>query len=281
MVKRFLYSLALLAPFLIFTSYIFPDNRTKILISTSLGDIKIVLYDETPKHRDNFLKLVKNHTLDSTLFHRVIQGFMIQGGDIDSKHAKPGVALGNGELGYTIPAEFNTSLFHKRGALAGARQSDDVNPNKESSSCQFYIVQGRVFNDSMLDVLQAKMDQPIKQQIFNTMINDPANITLRNAFVNAQNRYKAIGNADSLNFLSEQINPKIESEFAKTPHYKFTEEKRSAYKTIGGAPHLDGAYTVFGEVVEGMDIVDKIASQAVDQAARPAIDIRVTMKIIK
>ena len=264
MVKRFLYSLALLAPFLIFTSYIFPDNRTKILISTSLGDIKIVLYDETPKHRDNFLKLVKNHTLDSTLFHRVIQGFMIQGGDVDSKHAKPGVALGNGELGYTVPAEFNTSLFHKRGALAGARQSDDVNPNKESSSCQFYIVQGRVFNDSI-----------------NTMINDPANITLRNAFVNAQIRYKAIGNADSLNFLSEQINPKIESEFAKTPHYKFTEEKRSAYKTIGGAPHLDGAYTVFGEVVEGMDIVDKIAAQAVDQAARPAIDIRVTMKIIK
>jgi peptidylprolyl isomerase len=281
MVKRFLYSLALVAPFIIFTSYIFPDNRAKILISTSLGDIKIVLYDETPKHRDNFLKLVKNHTLDSTLFHRVIQGFMIQGGDIDSKRAKPKEALGNGELGYTVPAEFNTSLFHKRGALAGARQSDDVNPNKESSSCQFYIVQGRVFNDSMLDVLQSNMDQQIKQQIFSTLINNPVNINLRNAFISAQNRYHTNGNPDSLNILSEQINPKIESEFAKTPHYQFTEEKRSAYKTIGGAPHLDGAYTVFGEVVEGMDIVDKIAAQVVDQAARPTIDIPVTMKIIK
>lgn len=240
-----------------------------------------MLYDETPKHRDNFLKLVKNHTLDSTLFHRVIQGFMIQGGDIDSKRAKPKEALGNGELGYTVPAEFNTSLFHKRGALAGARQSDDVNPNKESSSCQFYIVQGRVFNDSMLDVLQSNMDQQIKQQIFSTLINNPVNINLRNAFISAQNRYHTNGNPDSLNILSEQINPKIESEFAKTPHYQFTEEKRSAYKTIGGAPHLDGAYTVFGEVIDGMDIVDKIAAQVVDQAARPTIDIRVTMKIIK
>jgi cyclophilin family peptidyl-prolyl cis-trans isomerase len=257
------------------------DNRSKVLIHTDLGDIKIVLYDETPKHRDNFLKLVQNHTLDSTLFHRVIQGFMIQGGDVDSKHAKPGVGLGNGELGYTIPAEFNPSLYHKRGALAGARQSDNVNPNRESSSCQFYIVQGRVYNDSLLNGIQAGMDQQAKQQIFTKIINDPANINLREAFIRAQQRYQALANGDSLNYLSTIINPQIEGEFAKSNHRIITEEQRNVYKTIGGAPHLDGGYTVFGEVVSGLETVDKIAAQQVDGNARPVVDIHVTMKVVK
>lgn len=123
----------------LFTSYVAPDKRAKVLIHTDFGDIKIVLYDETPKHRDNFLKLVANKTIDSTLFHRVIKNFMIQGGDPDSKKAKKGQMLGNGDVGYTIPAEFHPNLYHKRGALAAARQGDDVNPNKESSGCQFIL----------------------------------------------------------------------------------------------------------------------------------------------
>lgn len=281
MIRRLIFPLLLLASIPVFTSYKEADNRSKVLIHTDLGDIKIVLYDETPKHRDNFLKLVQNKTLDSTLFHRVIQGFMIQGGDVDSKHAKPGVQLGNGELGYTIPAEFNPSLFHKRGALAGARQGDNVNPNKESSSCQFYIVQGRTYTDSMLNALQAGMDQQVKQQIFNKIINDPANVNFRNAFVRAQNRYQTTANGDSLNFLSAQINPQIDADFAKTPHRTITDEQRKVYRTIGGAPHLDGGYTVFGEVIGGMETVDKIAAQQVDANARPVVDIHVTMKILK
>ncbi|MCX6311370.1 MAG: peptidylprolyl isomerase [Bacteroidetes bacterium] len=281
MFKRIIFPFLLIASLPVLTSYMSADNRSKVLIHTDLGDIKIVLYDETPKHRDNFLKLVQNHTLDSTLFHRVIQGFMIQGGDVDSKHAKPGVGLGNGELGYTIPAEFNPSLYHKRGALAGARQSDNVNPNRESSSCQFYIVQGRVYNDSLLNGIQAGMDQQAKQQIFTKIINDPANINLREAFIRAQQRYQALANGDSLNYLSTIINPQIEGEFAKSNHRIITEEQRNVYKTIGGAPHLDGGYTVFGEVVSGLETVDKIAAQQVDGNARPVVDIHVTMKVVK
>lgn len=281
MLKRTILPFLFLASLPFFTSYIAADNRSKVLIHTDLGDIKIVLYDETPKHRDNFLKLVKNGSLDSTLFHRVIAQFMIQGGDVDSKKAAPGTMLGNGELGYTIPAEINPSLYHKRGALAGARQSDDVNPNKESSSCQFYIVQGRTYTDSMLNGMQASMDQQVKQKLFNKIISDPANANLRAAFIRAQSRAQAMGNPDSLNYWSTIVNPKIEAEFEKTPHRTFTGEQRKTYSTIGGTPFLDGGYTVFGEVVSGLETVDKIAAQQVDGNARPIVDIRMSMKVLK
>jgi peptidylprolyl isomerase len=281
MLKRTIFPFLLLATLPFLTSYISADKRSKVLIHTDLGDIKIVLYDETPKHRDNFLKLVQNHTLDSTLFHRVIAQFMIQGGDVDSKHAQPGAILGNGELGYTIPAEINPTLYHKRGALAGARQGDEINPNKESSSCQFYIVQGRTFNDSLLDLVQANMDQQAKQKIFNQMMADPANAALRAAFLRAQTRVQTLGKNDSLVYWSSVTNPKIDAEFAKTPHRTITEEQRKTYRTVGGTPHLDGAYTVFGEVVSGMETVDKIAAQQVDRNARPVVDIHMTMKVVK
>lgn len=281
MVTRRLLPFLALAALPFFTSYISADKRAKVLIHTDLGDIKIVLYDETPKHRDNFLKLVKDGTLDSTLFHRVIAQFMIQGGDVDSKRAKPGTMLGNGELGYTIPAEFNPSLFHKKGALAAARQGDDVNPKKESSSCQFYIVQGRTFTDSVLNVLQSNMDQQVKQKLFNSLMEIPANLPIKTAFIRAQSRYQTQGNPDSLNFFSTIINPKIDSLFEKTPHRVITEEQRKVYRTTGGTPHLDGNYTVFGEVVSGMETIDKIAAQQVDKNARPVVDIRMTMKVVK
>ncbi len=280
MLKRTVLPFLLIAVPLL-TSYIAADNRSKVLIHTDLGDIKIVLYDETPKHRDNFLKLVKNGQLDSTLFHRVIAQFMIQGGDVDSKKAKPGTMLGNGELGYTIPAEINPSLYHKRGALAAARQGDDVNPNKESSSCQFYVVQGRTYTDSMLTGLQSSMDQQLKQKLFNQIITDPANADLRAGFIRAQARYQATMNQDSLNYYSALVNPKIEAEFEKTPHRTFTAEQRKTYSTIGGTPFLDGGYTVFGEVVSGLETVDKIAAQQVDRNARPVVDIRMTIKVVK
>lgn len=281
MLKRIFLPFLLLATLPLLTSYIAADKRAKVLIHTDFGDIKIVLYDETPKHRDNFLKIVQAHTLDSTLFHRVIQQFMIQGGDPDSKHAKPGTMLGNGDLGYTIPAEFNPALYHKRGALAGARQPDNVNPNRESSASQFYIVQGKTYTDSTLNLVQAGMDQQAKQAIFSQIINKPENADLRNSFIRAQSRYQLMRNGDSLTYWSGIINPMIETEFAKTPHRVITPEQRAVYKTVGGTPFLDGGYTVFGEVIDGMDVVDKIAFQQVDANSRPLVDIHMTVKVIK
>lgn len=267
---------------LIFTSFIAADNRAKVLIHTEFGDIKIVLFDETPKHRDNFLKIVKNGTIDSTLFHRVIKSFMIQGGDPDSKKAKKGEALGNGDVGYTVPAEFHPNLYHKRGALAAARQGDDVNPNKESSGCQFYIVEGSVWTDSTLDQLvQQRWYQPIKQKIFDTYINKPENTATKAAFVRAQIRAQAQRNSDSINYWAAQINPIIEAEFEKTPHRVLTADQRKTYTTFGGTPFLDGTYTVFGEVVTGMEVVDVIAAQPKDKNDRPLRDVKMSVKVIK
>lgn len=253
------------------------DKRTKVLIHTEYGDIKVVLYDETPLHRDNFIKLVKEGTIDGTLFHRVMAEFMIQGGDPDSKKAKPGDPLGNGDVGYTIPAEIMPNLFHKRGALAAARQSDEINPKKESSGCQFYIVQGRVYNDSTLNEALERIYMPMKQQIFMEYINDPKNAGIRNAFVRNQQR----GNGDSLQILSRIVNPKIDSVFKTRPHRIVTEEQRTAYKTIGGTPHLDGGYTVFGEVISGLDVVEKISKETGDRMNRPLKDIKMTVSFVK
>jgi peptidyl-prolyl cis-trans isomerase B (cyclophilin B) len=189
---------------------------------TSMGRIVLLLYDDTPVHRDNFMKLVESHVYEGTLFHRVIDGFMIQGGDPESRQAKPGQMLGNGTLGYNLPAEFRPHLFHKRGALCAAREGDEVNPKKESSSSQFYIVQGRVWKQEDLDMMEQR--------------------------------------------------------FGK----KFPPEHRDVYTTLGGAPHLDGDYTVYGEVLEGMDVVDKIASVKRDGFDRPVEDVRIiSVKILK
>lgn len=282
MLRRIIALSALPAIVLVFTSFIAADTRAKVLIHTEFGDIKMVLYDETPKHRDNFLKLIKNGTIDSTLFHRVIKSFMIQGGDPDSKKAKKNDLLGNGDVGYTIPAEIHPNLYHKRGALAAARQGDDVNPNKESSGCQFYIVEGSVWTDSSLDQLvQQRWYQPVKQKIFDTYINKPENAGTKAAFIRAQMRAQQQRNPDSLNYWSGMINPVIEAEFEKTPHRTLTAEQRKMYTTFGGTPHLDGAYTVFGEVVTGMDVVDVIASQPKDRNDRPMRDVRMSVKVIK
>jgi cyclophilin family peptidyl-prolyl cis-trans isomerase len=267
-------------PFL--TSYMKVDKRSKVLIHTEFGDIKIVLYDETPKHRDNFLKLVQGGVIDSTLFHRVIPGFMIQGGDPDSKKARPGQFLGNGDVGYTVPAEIHPSLFHKRGALAAARQGDDVNPNKESSGCQFYIVQGKKYRDGELDTLQKfRLDMSAKQAIFSKYINAPENAELKAAFIRAQIRYQQTRNPDSTNYYNALINPRIDSIFEATPHRVITPQQREFYKNTGGTPQLDGGYTVFGEVLEGLSVVDSVAAQPRDNNDRPLKDVRMTVKIIK
>lgn len=191
------------------------ENLTKVLIKTSEGDITIALYDNTPKHKENFIKLVNDGFYDGVLFHRIIQGFMIQTGDPESKGAPAGKMLGNGGPGYTIPAEFKPENYHKRGAVAAARQGDQVNPTKASSGSQFYIVDGKPFNANLM--------------------------------------------------------AQISYQYGKS----FTEEQRKVYETIGGAPFLDGDYTVFGEVVEGMDVVDKIAAKPKDRYDRPTADVKI------
>ncbi|HTB31149.1 MAG TPA: peptidylprolyl isomerase [Bacteroidia bacterium] len=254
------------------------QKETKIRIHTTKGDMVVKLYDETPQTRDNFIKLVKQKFYDSVLFHRVIQGFMIQAGDPKSKNAVQGVMLGNGDIGYTIPAEIKPDLYHKKGALACARTGDDVNPSKASSGCQFYIAQGKVYSDAELTQMEDRMNFGIKQQIFTTIINKPENADKKKKFMEYQNKSEI----DSLRALAATIEPEIDSIYAKSTKFSYSPEQRKAYTTIGGVPHLDGNYTVFGEVVEGLNIVDSIAAVKTGAADRPVQDVRIiSMEIVK
>lgn len=247
-----------------------------VQITTELGVIKVKLYNETPLHRDNFLKLVREKTLDSTLFHRVISNFMIQGGDVSSKRATPDAMLGNGDVGYTIPAEFNTKFYHKKGALAAARQGDNVNPQKASSGCQFYIVQGNKYAPTDLDAMEGRMNQQNKQGLFQQIIMRPENEGLKNRFITNQQAQ----NQDSMNVLNALAEAMTNVEAAKLIPFKYTDEQRKEYSTNGGTPHLDGGYTVFGEVIEGLDVIDKIALVEKGANDRPKKDIRMFCKII-
>lgn len=244
------------------------EPQTHILISTTYGDIKLKLYNETPLHRDNFIKLVKEHYFDSLLFHRVIQNFMIQGGDPDSRYAPFGTLLGEGGPSYTIPAEFNPNLYHKKGVFAAARESDLENPSQASSASQFYIVQGRVFTDSLL-TLQAK--RITRSMLFNRIINQPENATVLANY----KRYVKTQLLDSVKYVNDIMNKKVDTALPDVIPYQFSKEQAEVYKTIGGTPHLDHSYTIFGEVMEGLDVVDKIAAQKTDQNNRPLEDVRI------
>lgn len=264
--------------FLMITSFKVPfrahSEEIKLMIVTDFGTIKLKLYNETPVHRDNFVKLIKAHYFDSLMFHRVIQNFMIQGGDPDSKNAPPLIELGNGGPGYNLPAEFNSRLFHKKGVLAAARDSDLENPSQASSASQFYIVQGRVYNDSLLNI-QAKRITKLK--LFNTVVNRDENKLLLKryqAFVKTQQE-------DSMKVLNDIITKQVEAELPATKLYTFTDEQIKTYTTIGGTPHLDQSYTVFGEVYEGIEVIDSIAKQTVGKYNRPVSDIRMKISIIE
>lgn len=244
---------------------------TKVRIKTTEGDIVIRLYDETPKHRDNFLKLVKEGFFDGTLFHRVIKDFMIQGGDPYSKSAKPGQMLGEGGPGYDIDAEIvYPQHFHKRGALSAARLGDNVNPERKSSGSQFYIVWGRTFNDGELKQMERQMVMMHEQAIFDSLsMQHRAEIMqLR------RNRDQA-----GLQALQEQLVNQTKELSKTSPAPAFTAEQRDAYTTVGGTPHLDNQYTVFGEVVEGLDVVERIQNTATDRSDRPTTDVSMTMSV--
>jgi len=242
-----------------------------VLISTEFGDMKLKLYNETPQSRDNFIKMVEKGFYDSLLFHRVIQGFMIQGGDPESKNAAPGVMLGNGDVGYTIPAEFHDSLYHKKGALCAARTE---NAEKAGSACQFYIVEGKPITDEELDRFEQSINNGSRMQsAFQEIMSDPANAELKANFV----RLQQSSQRDSLNTLIQTtIQPMIN---AKMKPFHYSKTQRDTYKKVGGTPMLDQNYTVFGEVVEGMDVIDKIAAVKTSND-RPLTDIRMKMKML-
>ena len=250
------------------------ENETKVLIKTSVGDITIKLYNETPQHRDNFIKLVNEHFYDSILFHRVIKDFMVQAGDPESKNAEKGVQLGAGGPGYNIPAEFvYPKYFHKRGALSAARQADQVNPERQSSGSQFYIVTGKKYGKYDLQDMEKQLSEQQGQAIFDRLV--------------AQNRdsimsLQLAGDNDGLLKLQDELIAKTEQTLKEQGPFKFTKEQVDAYMDEGGTPFLDNQYTVFGEVVDGMKAVDKIESAGTDMSDRPRKDIRIiTMEIIK
>lgn len=251
------------------------ENRKKekiVLIKTEYGDIKIKLYNETPLHRDNFIKLINEGVYSDLLFHRVIQRFMIQGGDPKSKNAKPREKLGTGDLGYTIPAEINPNFFHRRGVLAAARQGDEINPEKRSSASQFYILQGKVFKPAELDSLQLKLEETRKINLFQARLK-----TIEPEL----NKLGTEGKQDELMARFNALKEEVAADAAKLPPISFSEEQRKAYTTVGGYPSLDNNYTVFGEVIEGMGVVDNIAKQPTDQFDRPLIDIKFTITLVE
>lgn len=242
----------------------------KVKIQTTLGDIIVRLYDETPKHRDNFLKLAKEGYYDGTLFHRVIKNFMIQGGDPDSKGAPSGKMLGVGGPGYTIDAEILPGMYHKRGALAAARQGDEVNPERKSSGSQFYIVWGQTYNAGQMQQLQKQMEMQQMQQVFNALARE------RHDEIMQMRRDR---NRAGLQELQDQLIAEAEAK-VKADGAGMTEEQKQIYTTVGGTPHLDGQYTVFGEVEEGLDIVEMIQNTATASGDRPVDDIEMKMTVV-
>ena len=246
--------------------------NVKVKIQTSLGDIIVRLYDETPRHRDNFVKLAKEGYFDGTLFHRVIKDFMIQGGDPDSKGAPAGKNLGTGGPDYTIPAEFvYPQLFHKRGALSAARTGDEVNPNRESSGSQFYIVWGKTYKPAELKQMERQMAMQQEQAVFNRLVgeNKAKIMELR------RNRDRA-----ALQELQDDLIAQTHAICSEEGAPKFTEEQVKAYTTVGGTPFLDNQYTVFGEVEEGLDVVEQIQNVSTGRNDRPVDDVVMTVTVI-
>ena len=249
-------------------------TETQVRMQTNLGTITLKLYNETPLHRDNFIKLVKDGQYEGLLFHRVINEFMIQGGDVTSKNAPLSKQLGAGDLGYTVPAEFvYPRYFHKRGALCAARTGDDSNPEKASSASQFYIVTGKVYSEGEIKQLEKQKESRLKQAIFNRLQNENKTTIMQ---------YYKSGDKDSLAIMRDTLIGKTEIETEKRKEEtKLTAQQREAYTSVGGVPFLDNEYTVYGEVTEGIEIVDKIQKVKTNSSDRPLENIVIeSMQII-
>lgn len=273
---RLIFAIATLTVFAPFVScaQTLPSGEGKILlITTDMGDIQVLLYDETPLHRDNIVRLASEGFYDGILFHRVIKNFMIQGGDPESKNAEPGARLGSGGPGHTIPAEIVPGKFHKKGAIASARLSDQINPERNSSGSQFYLVQGKVWRPGELDTMELQRNSALLQAIFREFA-EAAQAEL--------DGYRVNNDEAAFNIRVAEIREAAEAAFESSPQkFQFSDEQREAYTTIGGYPSLDNAYTVFGEVIEGWEVIDRIAASETDPADRPLVDIKMKIKVLR
>ncbi len=247
------------------------DKKDQIvIINTPYGEMVVVLYDETPEHKKNFLKLVNDKFYDSLLFHRVISGFMIQGGDPNSKNAAPGQPLGSGGPGYNVKAEINPKFYHEKGALAAARLGDQQNPAKESSGSQFYIVQGTIISEAEMKIDQQKMNKAM-QAMYGTGMHKAMFDSLMLLY-----------NSGDIKAYTDKVNsivPRVEKATGMVVTKDVSPDKVKAYSTLGGAPMLDNEYTVFGKVIKGLDVIDKIAAVEKDYSDRPLTDVRMSMKV--
>lgn len=241
-----------------------------VKIKTDFGEMLLLLYDETPEHQKNFLKLTEQGFYTDLLFHRVIENFMIQGGDPDSRNAKPNFMIGSGGPGYTIPAEFNEKFFHKKGALAAARTGTN-NPEKRSSGSQFYIVQGKIFTESALDTMEMTINFKKKDELLKEHYNKHAQELVK---------YRENNDREGFDKRITELREQVDSIFTAKEPFRMPEERRESYTSIGGYPSLDGEYTVFGELVEGFNVLDSIAAVKTNHLNRPEKDIKFSIEIV-
>lgn len=266
---------------MLFASYLMSsctqDTEYLVTIKTNYGIMKAVLYDGTPKHKENFIKLAENGFYDSLLFHRTIFEFMIQGGDPKSKTAPKDQQLGDGGPGYTTEAEFNKNYTHIKGALAAARQADQINPQKASSGSQFYIVQGRKWTLEEIIQYENNIRNRNKNYALIRVLDLPQCADVRQEVIVKQTE----GDGQWLQSFYENADTLIQKYNSDYEPFSYTEEQRNAYVNVGGAPHLDGDYTVFGQVISGLEIIDIIAQQPTDAMDRPVEDIRMFITVEK
>lgn len=243
-------------------------------ISTNLGTMKFRLYNETPKHRDAFIELAREGYYDGTLFYRVIQNFLIQGGSKSSRNAAPGARIGYGDPDKTVDDEIRSQYFHEKGALCAPRQPDEVNPFKQSDISQFYVVKGKIFTEGELDTMELAVNRPILNKIESKYFTPEIRDELR--------KLKAEKKVEEFRAIASEVKKNIDTEYELAQgKLVFTPEQRKVYTTIGGYPALDGKYTVFGECISGFDVLDKIAALKTDANNRPLTDVKITVKIIQ
>ena len=245
-----------------------------VLISTNFGDMKFRLYNDTPLHRDAFIQLAEEGYYDGTLFYRVIQNFLIQGGSKSSKNAPPGKRIGYGDPDKTVHDEIMPNHFHKKGALCAPRQPDEVNPFQQSDISQFYIVDGDVYTEGQLDTMELAVNRPIRNKIVRKYYTDEIKTQLQ--------ELKEQKKVDEFREIAGKVKDEIETEYNLNPNTKkFSEEQREAYTTIGGYPELDGEYTVFGECISGFEVIDKISSLKTDENNRPYTDVKIKVTVLQ
>lgn len=262
----------LISFFVLFVLNGFSQSKT-VQIDTRFGTMKFLLYDDTPKHRDAFIQLVNEGYFDGTLFYRVMQDFLIQGGSKSSKDAPPGKRIGYGDPDKTVDDEIRPNHFHKKGALCAPRQPDEINPFKQSDISQFYIVKGKVHSVGELDTMELAVNRPIRNKIINGVMTTSVREELK--------QLKEAKKVEEFRELAQEIKDKIETEYSLSPGtIEFTPAQRKAYTTVGGYPDLDGKYTVFGECISGFDVIDKIAALKVDANHRPHEDVKITVTVL-